>query len=780
MKKIKLIVALLLVVCLLMTCVLAACTKPPVTPDDGDKDDPTPVVPPDDGDDQPITPPVDASYKDGTILRMATGYNGEKTGLAYSPDLAGKVLSTTGQITTSGSLKPTWVEMQKRLKIVIDNVYKEQSSAANELKQWLPQMEKVDIVSGDLAGLQAAGAEGNIVNLAEHLDKMPNFKAYLDANPIVRLSITGATSGTQAGAIYISPYFDGVADIERMPLMRIDWIEKLLNGSAAFVGTSSDADGVTKSYNTLTSSAYTPYMDASKNITIDSLNADGTAVVSITKNYAAAKAALDAKYGIVSSGNIVDVMNKYIAKNGGATGEQLVEIFRAYIDAAYGTTYTADTRANLFVGYDAAWDADELVALLRCVTNNPQSLNGTHKVVGWFQRQSTMQRMADMTRLGGLLFGARGMESRSDNLYFDTEGNLVDSRVDAASYAAMGKLNEMYREGLLWEYAGDSATQVNFIRENKGFMEYDYSQTQTLESTRIQAVGGSGLDANAEFSAVMVPVALWEDGTEGGVYMRFTESWRSVKSDGWALSKPGIGNNKDKLNAALALIDYAYTEQGMILLSYGPDEFIEKSTDTSAANNNGKYGYKWFQFNGEWAPVINSKTWTDLQTLSGGNYTDFARQYLGSTLSFVKMQSFEYQCTTEAGRKGAAKLSAAIGLGTIKHVELELQENMWYTSIPSSLPLTQTENTGLSGLEYFAGGDASKFSTSNKGIYNVYIDLIYKGFGGVRGDGLGNHGATAAAIAETAKVEWKGNLFVSTKDAAWDRLLKYYNDNFAK
>ena len=92
------------------------------------------------------------------------------------------------------------------------------------------------MVSGTATKLTENGEAGNMVNIAEYLDKMPNFKAYLDANPIVRMSITG---NTDTGAIYFSPYFDGVDDIERMPLMRTDWVEKLLNGEGEFTASSS-------------------------------------------------------------------------------------------------------------------------------------------------------------------------------------------------------------------------------------------------------------------------------------------------------------------------------------------------------------------------------------------------------------------------------------------------------------------------------------------------------------------------------------------------------------
>ena len=217
--------------------------------------------------------------------------------------------------------------------------------------------------------------------------------------------------------------------------------------------------------------------------------------------------------------------------------------------------------------------------------------------------------------------------------------------------------------------------------------------------------------------AIMVPVARWFDGSdENGTYMRFTESWRSVKTDGWAISKAGVEGNADKLNAALALIDYAYSEKGQILMSYGPDAFIKTKDDGS---------YETFLFNGKEMPVIADATKEELWAKASGNYTNYARQFLGSTLSFVKSQAFEYQCTHDIGKEGAGYISTAIGLGTIKHPELAITENGWYTSVPTVLPNTKVENDELNTYTQLTAN--GKFSAT-KGGENLFVDIIAKGF----------------------------------------------------
>ena len=724
MKQRRLL-ALLLVLVLSMSIVLTSCKPKPVDPTPDPDPDPTPSAP-------------TLDYADGTVLRMATGYNSSETGLFFTEKSTAKkgweevngVKSITladGKTYTVGSLKPTWVEVENVLKVKFEDKY-QGKSAKEEFEHWKEQLAQVDMISGTASQLSEAGVAGDLINIADYLDAMPNFKAYLEANPIVRLSITG---DTKTGAIYFSPYFDGVNDIERMPLMRTDWVKKLLDGEGDFTATESK---------TLGAAVYTPYMPTSGKVSVDVVKLDGSGTEKVTKDYDAA-------------GNIVALMN---AKSN-LSGVEAVNMLRDYIDAAYNGYYGTN-RSNLFVGQNAAWDADELVALLRCVVSNPQTLNGTDAVQGLFSREdSNNQRRVDMFRFAGTLFGVRGLESRQDYLYVGTDGKLHDARQEEATYVAIERMNAMAKEGLISAsfIAGNdtSAKTENYLANDNGFMHYDYNQTQTVyNETKLQD--------GEKYMAAMVPVALWFDGTEGGVYMRFTESWRSVKTDGWAISKAGVGNDTNKLNAALALIDYAYSADGQILMSYGPDAFIKTNADGS---------YVTFDFNGQKMPVIADATYDELWDKAAGNYTNYARQYLGSTLSFVKSQAFEYQCTHDVGKEGAGYISAAIKHGTIKHPELAITENPWYTSVPTVLPTTKAENDIINTYTELAS--SGKFSSS-KNQYNLLVDFIANGYAG---EGTNNRANTLNTIQNT----WKGSSYLYIKQAAWDRLQEYYA-NLAK
>jgi putative aldouronate transport system substrate-binding protein len=655
---------------------------------------------------------------------MAVGYNNANTGLAFSPDIAGDGITLAdGNTYHTGDLKPTWVEMEKILSeitgnnVIVDGSPYQGNGDAKEFEYWKEQLENVDMVLGPSVTVNAYGETGSLVNLAEYTDKIPNVMKYLDENPIVRLSIT---ANTDTGAFYFAPYFDGVNDIEKMPLMRVDYLQKLLDGEGAFEAAACKDTAAP---------VYQPFMPTEGKIEIETPTADGTGVQTLTKDYDA-------------YGNIVAKMNE----KGVMSGVEAVNMLREYIDKTYGGYYGA-TRSNLFCGYDACWDADEMVALLRCVVTNPQTLNGTDLIQGLFSREeNSAGRRYDIHRLGGLLFGVRGYESRQDFLYVGTDGDLHDARQSEDAYIAAARMHDIAMEGLIsadfMTKAATSSTK-NYLPDDLGFMSYDYNQTQTILNTSLQE--------GEKYMAIMIPVSRWFDGTnEEGVYMRFTESWRSVKNGNcWAISKKGVGDNEAKLNALLALIDYTYSEKGQILMSYGPDAFIKTKDDGS---------YETFNFNGKEMPVVADGTLENLWALANGNYTNFARRYLGSTLSFIKSQAFEYQCTHEVGKEGAAKLSAAIALGTIKHPELALTENPWYTSVPTTLPQYTTETDDLNKL--------SDLSSNFSGDFNLFDDIVVNGI---------PNGLTAAEQAAVVENDWYGFTYTELKNDAWMRLKDYYN-----
>ena len=71
----------------------------------------------------------DLPFAEGTVLRMATGYNSAKTGLSFDAEVAGAGITLAdGKTYNSGDLKPTWVAVQDKLNVKFDSVYQGNSA----------------------------------------------------------------------------------------------------------------------------------------------------------------------------------------------------------------------------------------------------------------------------------------------------------------------------------------------------------------------------------------------------------------------------------------------------------------------------------------------------------------------------------------------------------------------------------------------------------------------------------------------------------------------------
>ena len=105
-----------------------------------------------------------------TVLRMATGYNSAKTGIAFDAETAGEGITLAdGKTYNTGDLKPTWVAVEEILGIKFEDKYQGQS-AAKEFEYWKDRLNEVDMVSGTASTLSEYGEAGSLVNLAEYLD----------------------------------------------------------------------------------------------------------------------------------------------------------------------------------------------------------------------------------------------------------------------------------------------------------------------------------------------------------------------------------------------------------------------------------------------------------------------------------------------------------------------------------------------------------------------------------------------------------------------------------
>ncbi len=729
----------------------------------------------------------DAYKRDTEVtLNLAIGHDKRITATSFD-EIGDQIVLPDGVTYSQGNMKPAWVAMGKDLNISWNDKWTGTKTSDN-LEELLTKNDGssnktlysvVDMFTTDLSKAVAKANSGtDILNLADYLDYMPNFRKFLNENPVVYLSLLQEGMDTETGedqTIYVAPYFDGNDDIERYNLMRHDWAEKLLNGSAT-TGSTAKLGVETK---------VEPFMTA--DYTVDSLSKDGKSTIKIKKNYTAALAAakndttpLGTAYKAIAgaaydgtSGNIVSLMNAAIAANANATGAQLVDLFRAYIDVCYqnedGTAhFTASDRANLFVGYDACWDVDDLVAMLRCVNTNASALVGAGKTIGGIMPRSGLNdRTPDMVRIAGQLYGVRGTDSRNEYTYIANDGTIKDARASKEIYEACAKLNLLRQEGLVADYSGKanfSGSGGLIEKTAEYFMMYDYSQTQTLNGFYVEdsAVSGGNVPDGYKFGAVINPISKWDvdgDGDHTDV-MRFTESWRSTKVSGLALNGAlASEDNAEKRKAALQFVDYLYSSDGQIVSTYGPMAdaqgnggfwYNEKATDAEVKAN------KYFSFKGEkysgsdykgrTTPTITSKLYDSFKgkevngwkvtsntkvTKAKLNFTNYARYLIGSTLPVgVKDQSFENQLTSLMGQNGANKVGTALAAGVVKGLSLNIDpNNYWYTCVPTSLPTDTTSQATLDSIEHknFMYLTGSNKGSGKKDFFSIFNWIILYG-----------------------------------------------------
>ncbi len=736
-----------------------------------------------------------SAYSRGDVtLNIAVGHDKKSVSTSYQ-ELGATITMPDGNRYTDGDLKPAWKQMGTDLNIKFNDVYKgwkTSNNLTNIIKgESGASYTGTDLFTTDLSVAVASASAGTkILNLADYLDYMPHFKEFLEANPVVYLSLLQSGMNTTTGAgktILVAPYFDGNNDIERYCIMRQDWVKKLLDETSVLPASGASAFNSACAAEVKVES----FMGKTGKITVESTNSDGSGKVNIVKNYDAALAEakdtskpLGKAYNDIAgsaysgtSGNIVDIMNAAIAAKPDVTGDKLAKLFRAYIDVCYqkedgSAYYTAATRSDLFNGYDACWDADDLAALLRVAKTNQVNLTGNKDipVEGIVPRSGQNDRTPDMVRLASQLYGVRGADSRYEYTYIDKDGKLQDARNSEEFFAACARLNLLKQEGLVGDYSGGKdfgyTAGLNTKAKGEAMMMYDYSQTQTLNGFAVEDSQVTGKDApkGYYFAPVVTPVSKWDVNADGNItadeYFRFTESWRSTKVSGLGLNgELANAGNEEKLKAAIQLVDFLYSDDGQIVSTFGPMAFdaegaggfwyndIATSADVAAGEYFTYKGVKYAgtYYKGNYTPTITDNLYksfkglpvhgwklADNKTASGGtlSFTTYARTLIGSTLPVgVKDQSFENQLTSKMGQVGAGKVGTGLALGTIKGMTLDIKaDTYWYTVVPTSLPVSSEKVTNV--LEAASQSHLKKITGtgSGKDFFSIMNWIILNGF----------------------------------------------------
>jgi putative aldouronate transport system substrate-binding protein len=616
-------------------------------------------------------------YVTPVTVNVAINYTsgGQLMSISYQKDAAYQALD--GKTYTKGSLLPAWAAIGEKLNI--DFVDRATSSDANTNAQWTRLITEefvgVDLVNATGAQIGTEGVKGNFVDIGQYLNYMPNLKAFLDANPSVKVSMTSADGG-----IYFTPYFDGLNELEQMFLARIDWIKDILDVETPTF----DTDPATKPTAYDRRQVTTPI---NTNITV--ANADGTTRI-VAKEYA---------------DNILDVL----AAIDNPTGEKLANAFRAHILATYGDQGYAKL-SDVFAGTDAAYDTDELLALMYVVKANPKYLTRQHTngektaVEVLFPREGTGARIRNLLR-GMEMFGLRGVFSRaSEWLYFDEDGLIQDIRHEQRFVDGVNDLAAMYADGLIVQNPeGSTNWRSVLLNGANGFITYDYNASSTAASL---INTGRGIDPDFEFQAILPPVVDW---LGDGNYFHFSEAVRSVKSEAWGIPAH-VADNETKLFRILKLVDemydYANVDSVGTMHLYGPEGWTD-----GTLNYGSDVVYK-----------LSDEAIAEMNALAGGNMINYLRQYVGATMPIghVRSLGLEFQTLSEEGIKGIERINTAVAAGVLKLAGLVDDPNPWYQLSPTFYPLTKTES------------DLITASATFRTIYtdNALITLVKNGFSG--------------------------------------------------
>ena len=620
-----------------------------------------------------------------------------------------------------GDFKPVWQELQDRLNFTINDVTPPDATDIRaQFLSWQAQnFQGVDIMVGQANSIVQEGVvNGTFLDLSQYLEYMPNFSQFLSNNSVVETSIRAGN-----GAIYYAPYFDGFDDVERMMIARIDWIEMLLDSEDLEFNT----DRVIEAH-------YEAYMPESLDIPLTIVTNDGKTTQTIRKTYTE---------NVITKQNNLDVLN----------GENLVMALRDYIDTTYPGVY--EKRSHLFAGQDAAYDADELVALMRAVYANTTLLTGQSEfdAVPFFPRSHQMGRVFQLFSFTEI-WGVKGQENSFNWFYLGDDGVIQDARFDMDQMDAIERLNNLYKEKLILQdfdkvesTAGLSGSdhRARLYNANLGFLTYDYNQTTTVFNSLEDTIEGFNV------SPILPAMADWE---RNGTYYQYTGSWRTVKPDGWAILS-SVANDEAKLMRALALFDYMYSEIGNRLMSYGPEAWIDGE----------------IEYMGRMVPRLSEAAHRELQELAGGNYTNYYRMWLGGTfpIGYVKEQGMEYQTVHPKGQVGLDRILRSVELGTMKHpvVDTANAPSYFLTMLPTTYATLPNEETML--LERVSELPSLFRRGNNDNDRIIFVDYVLHGFGGTT--------PTSETLREKRElVDWlwfdlNGELFMEIYNGAYERMM---------
>jgi len=565
-----------------------------------------------------------------------------------------------------------------------------------EYKSLVDNTKYIDLFYNSTTNINKAGEAGDVVNLKDYLDYMPNFKAFLENNPSVRRSLEYNDS------IYYTPYFDGYNSIERSFVADTKMVELVLDGeNDTTKDTATDQGHREKG---IAAVKYQPFINADYNY------ADSELKLVVSKD-------AKAKYITVKkTENIIKQQNASLAA--GTSGAQLRAQLRKYLNDAFGDEIgegkTYSKLSEIYTSESAAYNTDELIALMRVIKASSELISGdaNTEIETFLPRGdkdgSRTANILDMMKI----FGIQGLDSEANDLYYDADGNLNYLGTTQAAYDALELMSQIYDEGLILgkfhykpssgaandayitKYFGHTAAENTL---GYGFMIYDYTASTTgAANTQSNGIGvldsnRKGVFANTEykgFMPILSPITYWatEKGYDASTtrltdrskmsLLRYEESNRALKTTAWSI--PSNSDNKQK---AAQLMDYLFTTEGRRVNDFGPESYWKDGKADS------------FTYQTEKTPTFCDGLKEMISDLKGSDFWTFMRNTLGAThgIGYVRTSSINYQATNDYAKVGQNKLDNSIASGATK-LCLDKRDIGFGTSVPSAGYNTVTSN----------------------------------------------------------------------------------------